>query len=105
MLDRFGFAVVDEESLKTVRKSLNDEILPRHLQNFENLVRKSPNGWLAGGTEPSIADFMVVPRLEWLVKPGVHQGISTNLLDNYPNLLKLIKKFNDLPAVKKYYAK
>jgi glutathione S-transferase len=97
--------VLDEETLSTVRKALNDEVLPRHLQNFDRLVQKSPSGWLAGGPEPTIADFMVVPRLEWLVKPGVHMGISTSLLDGYPNLLKLIKKFNDLPAIKKYYAK
>lgn len=94
---------MSEEHVATVRKSLNDEVLPRHLQFFENILSQSPSGWFAGGPEPSIADFVLVPRLMWLVEPGVHDGISTDILKGYPHILALIDKLMNLPQIKAYY--
>lgn len=87
-----------------MRKSLNDEILPTHLSHLEKLLEVSASGWIAGGTGPSIADFILVPRLQWLVEPGVNEGISTTLLDAYPKLKGLIDKLLNLPEVVAYYA-
>lgn len=92
-----------EEHVATCRKALNDEVLPRHLGNFEKLLEDSPSGWVAGGVEPSIADFILVPRLQWLVEPGTNDGISTTLLDGYPKIKAMMAKFMALPAVVKYY--
>jgi hypothetical protein len=39
--------------------------------------------------EPSIADFVLVPRLQWLAS-GVNEGISKNILHPYPLLRSLI---------------
>lgn len=94
---------MDEGHIATVRKSLNDDILPTHLQNFENLLEASPNGWIAGGVNPSIADFILVPRLLWLVEPDTNHGISETLLEGYPRIMKLIEQVLALPAVEKYY--
>lgn len=94
-----------DEHVATVRKDLNDEVLPSHLRNLERLLEVSPSGWIAGGENPTIADFILVPRLQWLVEPGVNEGISTNLLNDYPLLTALIQKFHDLPAIKAYYEK
>jgi glutathione S-transferase len=56
--ERFGYAILNnnEELLATVRKSLNDEVLPRHLTFFETLLKDSESGWIAGGPSPSIAE-------------------------------------------------
>lgn len=78
-------------------------MLPRHLESFEKLLADSPSGWVAGGEKPSIADFILVPRLEWLVEPGTNEGISTTLLDGYPKIKAMMKQFMELPAVVKYY--
>lgn len=92
------------EHVAEVRKVLNDEVLPRHLSNLEALLEESPSGWLAGDDTPSIADFVLAIRLEWLVQPGVNDGISTTLLDSYPKIKAMIAKFYALPAVVEYYA-
>lgn len=96
--------MLSEECLAAVRKNLNDEILPRHLEYFENFLRQSHTGWLAGTEEPSVADFMLVPRLQWLASPGVHDGISSEILDAFPLLKGLIERFLDLPKIKAYYS-
>jgi glutathione S-transferase len=101
--ERFGFAILEDPTLlATVRKSLNDEVLPRHLSSFESIMSQSSSGWMAGGDGPSIADFILVPRLLWLASPG-KEGISADVLKPYPKLLSLIDKMLSLPAVVKYY--
>ena len=101
--ERFGFGFLTEEHVATVRKALNDDVLPSHLRNLEKLLEASPSGWIAGGAGPSIADFILVPRLQWLVEPGVNEGISTTLLEDYPRLHGLIGKLMNLPEVVAYY--
>jgi glutathione S-transferase len=96
---RFGFSILSDESLLAqVRASLNTEILPRHLASLEKIVAKSTTGWVAGTPEPTIADFILVPRLEWLIEPGTHDGISTDLLEPCPKIRALIAKMNALVA-------
>ena len=81
-----------------MRESLNTEVLPRHLASLENIVKKSSTGWVAGTPEPTIADFILVPRLEWLVEPGTHEGISTDLLEPCPHIRAMIEKMKCLVA-------
>lgn len=101
--ERFGFAILEDPTLlATVRKDLNDVILPKHLNFFENLLNESTSGWLAGGDGPSIADFVLVPRLLWLTAPG-KDGIDTEILSGYPLLRSFIDKLLALTAVVEYY--
>mmetsp|Transcript_31297 Transcript_31297/g.52793 ORF Transcript_31297/g.52793 Transcript_31297/m.52793 type:complete len:176 (-) Transcript_31297:97-624(-) len=102
---RYGFGHMTPEDVAAVRTSLNEEVLPRHLGNFEAILAASASGWLAGGETPSVADFALVPRLQWLVEPGQHDGISTSILDPYPKLRALIDKLLALPAIAAYYKK
>lgn len=98
--ERMGFAALNDETVFKIRKTLNDEVLPKHLG-----LRKSPSGWLAGGSEPSIADFILVPRLQWLATPNLHDGIESDvILNNFPLLKALIEKFLNLPCVVEYYS-
>jgi glutathione S-transferase len=101
--ERYGFGFMDETHVAAARKSLNDEVLPRHLAGFEKLLAESPSGWIAGGAEPSIADFILVPRLQWLVEPGTNEGISPTLLEGYPKITTMMAKFMALPAIVNFY--
>jgi len=99
--ERFGFGSLDDSQILKVRKSLNDEVLPRHLAFFETLLSNSTSGWLADTQGPSICDFLLAPRLKWLVS-GQIDGISTSLLDSFPLVNKFIQKFHALECVAKY---
>jgi len=101
--DRFGFGSIEQEQIAVVRKALNDEVLPRHLSFFEALLVKSTSGWLAGGENPTIADFVVSTRLTWLVS-GQNDGISNSLLEAYPHVVALLAKVKSLSSVTSYYA-
>ena len=91
------------DDVKLVRQSLNADLLPRHLAFFENLMQQSSTGWIAGRHGPSIADFALVPRLQWLTEPGVHDGIDCRILDSFPLLQGLMKSFMELPSIDAYY--
>jgi len=104
-IDRMGFGSLDNEAVLKIRAKLNDDILPKHLQFLENFLIKSPTGWLAGGIKPSIAEFGLVPRLQWLATPGLHDGISDNILEKFPMVKELIHRFMQLPEIQDYYNK
>ena len=100
---RFGFGFLSEspELVKTVRKSLNEEVLPRHLSFFENIIINSKTGWLSNvSTDPTIIDFVLVPRLQWLIS-GSHDGISTNILPSALN--EYMQRFENSDFYKSYY--
>ncbi len=98
-----GFSCLDKDTILNVRYMLNDIVLPKHLGFLESMLEKSSSGWLAGGDKPSIADFCFVPRLKWLIEPGLHDGIDPQLLTSFPLIQKLIEKFENLPEVVEYY--
>ena len=103
---RFGFDFADgrEDFRAAVRKELNDVVLPKHLAFLEKLLEASSTGWLADTERPSIADFVFVPRLQWLVS-GANDGISRDLLEGYPKVREMMRKLFALPEVKAYYEK
>ena len=51
--DRFGYGCLDDATVRKIRASLNDEIIPRHLRFLEEILLKSKTGWIANteGTE------------------------------------------------------
>ncbi|CAE8692993.1 unnamed protein product [Polarella glacialis] len=106
---RFGYEEVlggpeGEGTLKVV-KALGSEVLPRHLGFFERLLAESKSGWLAAGEGPSIADFVLVPRLEWLREgAGIGALDGAALFSSFPHICALIAKFNSLDSVKAWYA-
>jgi len=105
--DRFGFGGAlggaDAKNTKMVEKALNDTVLPRHLAFFEQLLQDSDTIWIAGTEGPSIAEFVLVPRLQWL-QSGI-SGVDKNILESYPGILALIDNTMALPAVVAYYKK
>jgi glutathione S-transferase len=105
---RFGYSILEdrsdsEELLGEVRKSLNNEVLPRHLGNLEKLAENSTTGWIANTANPSIADFVLVPRLQWLA--GFGEGISEDILKPFTKLTGIMDRLMALPEVVAYYEK
>lgn len=100
--ERFGFESLTDEQRDVVRKSLNDNVLPRHLGFLDKLLEESPSGWLAGTVEPTIADFIFAPRLKWLIS-GALEGISTDLFAPFPRVVAFLERFYALPEVVAYY--
>lgn len=106
---RFGFSILDaeengEEAEKLtakVRKELNEVVIPKHLANFERLMSNSTTGWIANTKTPSIADFILVPRLVWLREHK--EGISEDILAGYPGLCGMMDNLLNLEEVKAYY--
>ena len=100
--ERFGFACLGPSTVQTIRASLNEEIIPRHLEYLESVVMKSKTGWIANTKNPSIADFILVPRLQWLIS-GMNEGISKDILHPFPMLRALIDRLMSLPRIANYY--
>lgn len=61
--ERMGFGCLDDATVAKVRESLNNSVLPRLLGTFESFLSVSKSGWLANTDGPTIADFILVPRL------------------------------------------
>lgn len=100
--DRFGYSVLTEENIKVIRKELNDKILPTHLGFLEKLLKNSTSGYIADTSEPCICDFVLVPRLEFLVS-GDTVGISKDLFKNFPLVEAYILKFKSNPKIQAYH--
>jgi glutathione S-transferase len=98
-----SYDCLDEATVDAVRQKLNYEILPRHLQFFDNFLERSTTGWLLGGEKPTIADFDLAIRIALLVAPGMNDGIDSNLLDNFPRIQALIEKFKTTPEIVAFY--
>jgi len=100
--ERFGFGCLDDETVAKVRKSLNDDVLPRHLSYLERLISESGTSFIANTAEPSIADFILAPRLQWL-ESGANDGISKTILNKFPKIKTYMNTFLSLPKIKSYY--
>lgn len=103
---RYGFESIGNPGDKlfdTIRKDLNDTVIPRHLSLLERrLNSNNPNcKWFGNTKQPSIADFCLVPRLGWLAAHG--EGISEDILKPFPLICGLMEAFYDLPTIKEYY--
>uniref|UniRef100_A0A0G4FXK7 GST N-terminal domain-containing protein n=1 Tax=Chromera velia CCMP2878 TaxID=1169474 RepID=A0A0G4FXK7_9ALVE len=99
--DCLGEPENEESAHAVIIKTINDYILPRHLANFESRIAKARGEWIAHTAEPTIADFIIVSRLEWVT---TLKGINKNVLKKYPCIDAYIKRFYQIPSVIAYYA-
>lgn len=45
--DRFGYSLLNPDNIVTIRKELNEKVIPSHLANLERLLMKSKTGYAA----------------------------------------------------------
>ena len=78
----------DLERRKIAREILSSKHLPKWFQFLENLLIENNNSVYFVGKELSIADLAIWRLLGWL-KSGLLDGVPTNILEPYSNLIKL----------------
>ena len=88
----------DGANTAAVRKAINADILPRHLGFFNKVLEDGGTGWLAGTAGPTIADFCIVPRLQWIKASGVPEIGGDALFAPFPHVNALLDKFMAQPA-------
>ena len=88
----------DEEKKVTLKKNLEEIIIPRCFGGLEKLAASNTTcseGWFYG-SKVSYVDFYFTHILEYM------QHDTPNVLDNYPALKKLTESVKNLPNVAKW---
>jgi glutathione S-transferase len=91
--DRFGFSsktVLTPDVEKTVKATINRDIIPRHLGYMERLLKDGATGFLAGTKEPTIADFFWYPTFVAIANGWTEDA---NILKSFPFIQKFMSKF------------
>mmetsp|Transcript_20753 Transcript_20753/g.26803 ORF Transcript_20753/g.26803 Transcript_20753/m.26803 type:complete len:228 (+) Transcript_20753:99-782(+) len=101
---RFGIPLDDDTKAKSY-KTINEDVLPRHLTSVEKLFQDSSTGWIAGTDEPSAADFEWYVQLAHYLPEKKELNDKIKSLEEYPLLKDFIQKFEGLEAIKEYYDK
>lgn len=92
------FLEKDENQKAKYKDALVNEILPFYLEKFEKLVKE--NGGHFFGGKLTWADFNFVGFLDtW------KYGIGQDIIEGYPNLIKLRETVENLPAIKQWIRK
>ncbi len=86
------------------RKKLANIHLPRWFQYLENiLIENNESKWFVGKSM-TIADIAIWRLLGW-IKSGIIDGIPTNILEPYSNLLKMRGGVYQHPKIKEWMTK
>ncbi|XP_064391297.1 hematopoietic prostaglandin D synthase-like [Halichondria panicea] len=88
----------DESRKFKLKKKLEDEVMPKYLGIFEQILTKnaSPDGWFFG-SKVTYADLGFFNMMCWSVKEGY-----SSLLDKYPAIKKNIAAVEALPNIAKW---
>merc|ERR1712166_17884 len=102
----FGFGILEQPegaAVLAAAESANvTEVIPRHLGTLNAQLVSGGTGWLAGTTQPSIADFFWAGWLAW-AKESLWFGEGVDPMSNTPELASWMKRFFELPAIVSYY--
>ena len=91
----------DPEKKKVARDILATRHLPKWFQYLENLNKQNEQSIYFVGKDLTIADLAIWRLLGWLTS-GLLDGVPTNILEIYPNLIKLRKEIYKHPKVIKW---
>jgi glutathione S-transferase len=85
----------DTEKKMEMRKVLAEETLPYWMACFERLqVANGGTGFIVGNSL-TVADLKLYWIIDWLTS-GILDGIPTNLVDNYDNVVNWRKNISDM---------
>jgi glutathione S-transferase len=85
----------DTQKKMAMRKVLADQTLPEWMNYLEQLfIRNGSTGFMVGDTL-TIADLKLFWIIDWLTS-GILDGIPTNLIDNYHNLVAWRKNITEV---------
>jgi glutathione S-transferase len=89
------------ESSATFRLTLATRHIPAFLALLEEALEASPTDWIAGTSQPSIADLCWAPRLEWL-QTGELDWLPRTILHPYPRVRALVARVCALPEIDRF---
>ncbi|KAJ3038271.1 hypothetical protein HDV00_000868 [Rhizophlyctis rosea] len=87
----------DAEKKKAIREELSATTLPRLYGYMERFAAENGTGYLVGNSL-TVADLMLYCSDGWL-RMGVLDHIKPDILDAFPNLMKVIKNVGANPKV------
>ena len=98
------FAIEDLDEKIAVRKELFEEDgkMDRAMKAISEVFEQSTTGWLANTESMSIADIKAFMDT-FMMFSGQFDGITSDMLANYPSLLAFHEKMSNEPKVKQYY--
>eukprot|EP00934_Nitzschia_sp_Nitz4_P005748 Nitzschia sp. Nitz4//scaffold17_size182527//134562//135215//NITZ4_001873-RA/size182527-processed-gene-0.105-mRNA-1//1//CDS//3329539397//5738//frame0 len=102
--ERFGIDLQGEAKTRS-DATIANEIFPKHLGRIEQLLEKSPTGWLAGTEQPSPADWMWFARLAFFIPTKPEFPEKLQKLEDFPACRSFVDRVYDLDPIKKYYNK
>eukprot|EP00922_Rhytidocystis_sp_ex-Travisia-forbesii_P007272 GHVS01010581.1.p1 GENE.GHVS01010581.1~~GHVS01010581.1.p1 ORF type:complete len:220 (+),score=28.12 GHVS01010581.1:97-756(+) len=94
----------DPEIKKAMRLKLAAETLPFYLGSINKLAKKNGSNGHFVGKELTVADLNAFVLLSW-INSGILDDIPTNLMDNTPDLAKVVKQTGLHPKVIEWNAK
>ena len=83
-----------------IRHTWVEKSLPRYLGLVEANLKASTSGWIVGDTV-TIADLALFTKLSWIGK-GVLDGISKEVLNDYPACLANMEKVKTVDGIKEW---
>jgi prostaglandin-H2 D-isomerase / glutathione transferase len=84
--------------IKIMREKIVSEQLPKFMGYFSAMLRKTGNQWLASTEGPTLADCMAIPLLRSF-SLGFMDHVPANCLDDYPDIVRYVKRFCSLPQI------
>ena len=99
------FGIDDQQKRIDLRKGLFEleGEGTRCMRIFEEKIRESPTGWIAGSDEMSIADLKLFTELFGLFS-GNYDGIEPEMLRGYNQLLDYHSRVSNEPRILKHYS-
>jgi len=91
----------EKDTLKKLeaRKRLSDVHLPKWFQFLEDLLIENRDSKWFVGKSMTIADLAIWRLLGWITS-GLLEGVPTNILGNYNNLIEMRKEISQHPKIK-----
>tara|TARA_B110000444_G_scaffold261364_1_gene312940 strand:- start:28655 stop:29338 length:684 start_codon:yes stop_codon:yes gene_type:complete len=98
------FSIEDLDEKIAARQALfvEDGKMDRALKAISHVFEQSTTGWLANTESMSIADIKAFMDT-FMMFSGQFDGVTADMLANYPSLLAFHEKMSNEPKVKKYY--
>jgi prostaglandin-H2 D-isomerase / glutathione transferase len=87
-----------KQMIKIMREKIVSEQLPKFMGYFSAMLRKNGNQWLASTEGPTLADCMAIPLLRSF-SLGFMDHVPANCLDDYPDIVRYVKRFCSLPQI------
>merc|ERR1719263_382303 len=97
--DKGEFTKEHDATVMGVRKALGEEGIPRYYKYLEELLGDNP---FFAGSDLTIADLDVLPRINWFGK-GNLDGVKSDNLDSFPKLKAWHTRVQAIPAIAKWY--